>query len=194
MPELPEVEVLRAPLAPVDPQSRTIRGGGRAPGEGSRANHNARTEARLARRHIHRPVATGEISSLSTPPATKQCAGNIAGTSGHDRPHLSGAAFPRRCPNTPQSSLISAAKKWFTKTRATSAVLTLDTTAVEIIGPEPLDDGFDVTTLARALKRSGPVHQSQTAGPDPGGGHREHLRQRSVVSRRASRRSCRRAS
>jgi len=33
--------------------------------------------------------------------------------------------------------------------------LTLDTTAVEIIGPEPLDDGFDVTTLARALKRSG---------------------------------------
>jgi formamidopyrimidine-DNA glycosylase len=33
--------------------------------------------------------------------------------------------------------------------------LTLDTTAVEKIGPEPLGDGFNATTLARALKQSG---------------------------------------
>jgi formamidopyrimidine-DNA glycosylase len=53
--------------------------------------------------------------------------------------------------------------------------LTLDTSAVKKLGPEPLDDGFDKSAFAQSLKRS--RQDVKIAGSNARRRHRQHLRE-----------------
>ena len=104
-------------------------------------------------RKVHRTVAARQISPVSTSRPDGQRADNIAGSSGHDRPIF----LARKNLRPPKhaavvfglgnKNLVYEDTRYFGR-------LTLDTSAVNRLGPEPLDDGFDRLAFARTLKRS----------------------------------------
>ena len=191
MPELPEIEVLVRQLRPLL-RGKTIHGV-----DVRRAKVLSPTALKTFQRALIGAKFTGLsrrgkylLFQLHSPSAALPF--TLLGHLGMTGRMFLAKKNERPIQNTPRWFLIWAADNFIYEDPRYFGRLTLDTAAIEKLGPEPLSDDFQPAKFRAALRALAAGHQGQTDRPDVSGGHRQHLRERGALSAPAFRRGWRR--